>query len=108
MSWDVDKQEVIEAVMKGDHEWLWSALQDAYKQRDDLAAQFRGATQACVRFKDEMKQLEDIIKAQDKDFKRLDKLIKEQSEALEIYSDFHMTVSCSDDECEVCKYEESH
>lgn len=94
MSWDVDKQEVIEAVMKGDHEWLWSALKDAYKQRDDLAAQFRGATQACVRFKDEMKQLEDIIKA--------------QSEALEIYSDFHMTVSCSDDECEVCKYEESH
>lgn len=41
----------------------------------DLEAKFRGATQACIRLKDEMKQLENIIEAQNKRIQELEKAL---------------------------------
>lgn len=34
MTWDVDRQEVVEAVAKGDVDWIWSVIETTYEERD--------------------------------------------------------------------------
>lgn len=37
MSFDVDRNEISEAVSKADVDWIWSALRDAYCTRNEIS-----------------------------------------------------------------------
>lgn len=43
MSWDIDKQELIDAIDEKNYEWLWSAVVCAYEERDYMCKRMRCA-----------------------------------------------------------------
>ncbi len=38
MSFDIDKEELKNAVKNKDFDWIWSVIEDAYKERDNAHA----------------------------------------------------------------------